>query len=193
MHTFLGKHVAQGPRDYLRFWFPKEVFSLTKNLSFSRFLASSANLSLAGSATHPRQEAAILLPPQRTPAWLPSDGWQVPSGETVTLRGGRFPHGHFHQTELLQEDAPPAGEFDSPIRFTLASSKSATPAFGKGIYYRETHTLHQVVTHHCEIFLSNQRYKTSKLPDYLIRWKDFSGILGSFLQSLSRTKNYWTV
>jgi hypothetical protein len=44
----------------------------------------------------------------------------------------------------------------------LATAMSATPALGKGIYYREIQTLYQVITYHHGIFLMNQRLKTRR-------------------------------
>lgn len=62
--------------------------------------------------------------------------------------------------------------FTHPFASLLPVASLQLLPFGKGIYYRDTQTLHQVVTYHFEIFLVNQRYKTRKLPDYLIRWKE---------------------
>lgn len=182
------------------------------------------------------------LPSQIMPTLSPRSGWQVLSGDTVTLRRVQFLHWHqgfelvqttkswlrkqnrnrpkvlpfgrfgmvtktqkitaiflvhcnfknsslfqwhflshdwtglncaepaqspdtFLKTELLEENAPLAGWFYSPICFTLAGIKSTTPAFGKGIYYRETQTLHPVVTNHLEISLLIQNDKSRKLPE----------------------------
>lgn len=88
---------------------------------------------------------------------------------------------------LQQQDC-----FTHPFASFLPVASLHLSPFGKDIYYRETQMLHQVVTHHFEIFILNQRYKTRKLPDYLIRWKEtFPVILSISLKSLSRTKSYW--
>ena len=157
--------MAQGPRDYLLkdFCFPYDVFRLTKNPLFFNHPTSPW---LAQLLTQAHQNIDICLPPQITPTLLLRYSLQVPSGDSVSLPGVGFLHWHFYQ------DSTPRGRYSrlrivySPICFMLASSQLATPTFSKGFLYRETQTLHQVVTCQFEMFLLNWRYKTRKLPDY---------------------------
>lgn len=143
MHTFQGKYVAQGPRDLLRFWFPNEIFSLTQNPLFLAYHPASPWL--AQQFTKHIRRQASRLPPQRTPTLLLRNGRQAMSRDPVTP-GVRFLRWHFMETNLPQKPAPASGWFSSPACFTLPGESLQLPPFSKGIYYRETQRLRQVLT-----------------------------------------------
>ena len=72
------------------------------------------------------------------------------------------------KTELLEENAPTSGVLLTHLLQLLPVASLQLLHLAKGFYYRETQTLHQVVTSHFEIFLLNRTYKTRKLPVYFI-------------------------
>lgn len=149
--------MTQGTRDYC-FWFPNEVFSLTKSLLFFNHPNSLGWLSYSPKYTNQKRQASYLLPPQMSTLLPTVASRGCHEALCVASKAVWFLHQHVQDWNPIRKC--PNTRIVLLTCFTLASSMFATPAFGKGIYYRETQTLHSSGYYHNEILLLNQTYQT---------------------------------
>lgn len=156
--------MAQGPRDLLRFLVPKWSLQFNQESLISRLIIQPLLGLLSNSPKHIRRQASQPTTSENTNI-IAQEWLAVLSGDLEPPQESDSCVDTFIKTKLPQKYAPGSGQFYSPACFTLASSKSATPPIWQRDLLQRNQTLHQVVTHHSDIFLLNQRYKTRKLSN----------------------------